>query len=179
MSSDAEEPPPQPLALTYEILSEATIRTGFSCGEHEIDSWFAKDALKEHRKGTILTTCAYLPGIASPAGFYALASVAEEVSALKGQYHRFGRGQYFPCLQLVFLAVHKRYQRKGIGTSMVGAVTSLFADIGPKIGLPHLILVPINDEVIPYYRDHLGFECYKKDSRMFLSLQAALDAVSA
>lgn len=116
--------------------------TGFACGEHEIDSWFAKEALKEQDKGTILTTCAYLPGVASPVGFYALASVAEEVKSLKGEYHRFGQGHHFPCLQLVFLAVHVRYQRQQIGTSMVGAVTSLFAEVGPKIGLPHMILVP-------------------------------------
>jgi GNAT superfamily N-acetyltransferase len=164
--------------LTYRPLAADTITREFTCGEDEIDRWFRNEALADHERGTILTTCAYLPGVASPAGFYSLASVAEEVSQLPGHdYHRFGKGEHFPCLQLVYLAVHRRYQRRGIGTSMVGAVLELFAEIGPKIGLPHLILVPINDDVISYYQDQLGFEPYHKDTRMFYPLQAALQAV--
>lgn len=167
------------LDLTYRPLSPDTIMKGFTCGEGEIDRWFAREALRDQDRGTILTTCAYLPEIASPAGFYALASVAEEVRHLPDHdYHHFGKGDYFPCLQLAYLAVHSRYQGRGIGTSMAGGVIELFADIGPKIGLPHLILVPINDGVVPYYRDQLGFQCYHKRTRMFLPLQAALQAVN-
>ena len=165
------------LNLTYRPLADDTITTGFSCGEIEIDRWFAREALLEQERRTILTTCAYLPGIASPVGFYALASVAEEVCQLPDHdYHLFGKGDYFPCLQLVFLAVHRRHQRHGIGTSMVGAVLELFAEIGPRIGLPHLILVPINEDVVPYYQDQLGFTPYRKGDRMFYPLQAALEA---
>jgi hypothetical protein len=114
--------------------------------------------------------------MAAPVGFYSVASVAEEVRNLPGRYHGFGRGEYFPCLQLVYLAVHGPQKGRGIGLSMAGAVTELFAQVGPLIGIPHLILVPINDEVIPFYENQLGFTCYMNRSRMYLPLQAALDA---
>jgi len=165
------------LHLSYRPIDEETITKGFSCGEQEIDRFFVQDALAEHKLGTIKTTCAYLPGIASPVGFFALASVCEETTQLPGKYHNLGSPRVFPCLQMVFLAVHTRNQGKGVGSSMGGAVISLFAELGPKIGLPHLILVPINDEVVPYYEEKLGFTCYRNRSRMFLPLQSALDAI--
>lgn len=61
---------------------------------------------------------------------------------------------------------------------MAGAVAELFAEIGPRIGLPQLILVPINEEVIPFYEEQLGFTCYMDRCRMYLPLQDALDAMS-
>ena len=61
---------------------------------------------------------------------------------------------------------------------MAGAVTELFAQIGPVIGLPQLILVPINENVIPFYEEQLGFTCYNDRSRMYLSLRDALDAMA-
>jgi len=61
---------------------------------------------------------------------------------------------------------------------MAGAVTELFAEIGPKIGLPCLILVPINEEVIPFYEEQLGFTCYQSRGRMYLTLAEAIDAMN-
>lgn len=168
-----------PLDLSYRPIEATTITAGFRCGERELDRFFAGEALRHHKRGTILTTCAYLPGIVAPVGFYSVASVAEEVRNLPGQYHRFGAGENFPCLQLVYLAVHIAHQGRGIGISMAGAVTELFAEVGPKIGLPCLILVPINEGVIPFYEDQLGFTCYQNRSRMYLTLAEALDAMGA
>jgi len=166
-----------PVELTYRPLDAATITRGFTCGEREIDRWFARDALRDHERGIILTTCAFLPRIEAPVGFYSVATVAEDVKKLSARYHPFGGG-YFPCLQMVYLAVHRAHQGRDIGTTLAGAVTALFAEIGPKIGLPHLILVPINEDVIPFYEDQLGFTCYMDRCRMYLPLQAALDAMS-
>lgn len=61
---------------------------------------------------------------------------------------------------------------------LAGAVIGLFADVGQRLGIPQLILVPINDEVIPFYQDRLGFSCYRDRSRMYLPLQVAVDAMA-
>ena len=166
------------LDLSYRPIEADTITIGFRCGEPTLDQFLARKAWKHHQRGTILTTCAYLPGMIAPVGFYSIASVAEEVRNLPGSYHLLGRGEYFPALQLVYLAVRRDHQRREIGTSMAGAVTELFAEIGPKIGLPHLILVPINEGVVAFYEDQLGFTCYMNRGRMYLPLQSALDAMS-
>lgn len=165
------------LDLSYRPIDVQTITRGFSCGERELDQFFARKALKVHHEGTILTTCAYLPGIAAPVGFFSIASVAEEVANLPGKYHRFGKGEHFPALQLVYLAVHRRHQGRDIGISMAGAVIELFASAGQTLGLPQLILVPINEQVIPFYEEQLGFTCYNNRCRMYLSLLEAVDAM--
>jgi ribosomal protein S18 acetylase RimI-like enzyme len=120
-----------------------------------------------------------MPGIATPVGFYSIATVAESVKHLPGKYHLFGGGDYFPAMQLVYLGVDRRHQGREIGTSMAGAVVALFADVGQRLGIPHLILVPINNDVIRFYRDRLGFSCYKGTDRMYLPLQSAVDAMRA
>jgi GNAT superfamily N-acetyltransferase len=167
------------LDLSYQSIDAATQTGGFCCGARELDRFFTTGkALRDHRAGTILTTCAYLPGVAPPVGFYSIASVAESVKHLPGTYRLFGGDDYFPALQLVYLGVQRAHQGQDIGTSMAGAVVELFADVGQKLGIPHLILVPLNDEVIPFYRDRLGFRCYKGTSRMYLPLQLAVDAMN-
>lgn len=166
------------LDLSYQPIDEETDTKGFCCGERELDRFFARKAKKQHERGTILTTCAYLPGIAPPIGFYSIASVAEEVVNLPDlPYHRLGEIEHFPAMQLVYLAVQRPHQGRGIGAAMAGAVIELFADVGQRIGLPHLILVPINEEVIPFYQDLLGFSCYKERGRMYLPLRDAVLAM--
>ncbi len=166
------------LGITYEPISGKTVTRGFCCGEKELDKFFTRGgALKDHEQGTILTTCAYLPGIAAPDGYYSIATVSEEATILPSKYHSFGKGEHFPALQLVYLAVHRRHQRCGIGISMAGAVVEMFANVGQRLGIPHLILVPINEEVIAFYEERLGFTCYKNRDRMYLPLQDAVDAM--
>lgn len=60
---------------------------------------------------------------------------------------------------------------------MAGAVIELFADTGQKLGVPNLVLVPINDEVIPFYEE-LGFICYRDRCRMYLPLRDAVEAMN-
>jgi|GEM_PF-2917611 len=63
-----------------------------------------------------------------------------------------------------------------IGLAMLGRVVTLFAEFGSEIGLPHLIVVPISEDVKRFYRK-MGFEDYDGGSRMFLPLQVARAAV--
>lgn len=166
------------LNLSYQPIEASTITSGFRCGARELDQFFAKKAKKQHERGTILTTCAFLPGIGAPVGFYSIASVAEEIQNLPDRpYHRLGDCDHFPALQLVYLAVHHAHQGRGIGSAMAGAVIELFANVGQTIGIPYLILVPINDEVIPFYEDQLGFICYRDRCRMHLPLRDAVLAM--
>jgi hypothetical protein len=167
------------LELSFRPIDADTPTRGFCCGARELDRFMTSGrALRDHRAGAVLTTCAYLPGILAPVGFYSITSVAESAKHLPGKYRLFGGGDHFPALQLVYLGVQRPHQGQEIGTSMAGAVVAMFADLGQRLGIPHLILVPISDEVIPFYRDRLGFSCYKGTDRMYLPLQSAVDAMS-
>lgn len=167
------------LHIEYRGISSETNCKPFQCGEREINRWFAKDALKSDIRGVVRVTCAHLPGNGAAVGFFGIATTVEVVTKLPGyHYHLFGGSKLFPCLQLVYLAVQREFQGRSIGSTMVGSVIAKFAEIGPMIGLPHLILVPINEHVIPFY-ENLGFQQYDGGARMFLPLQTALDAVRA
>ena len=156
-------------------------RDGFRCTNPEINSWFKRRALKQHDSGLVRVTCAVDPDAPlRPLSFFALATVAEETSKLPGVYHPFGKAAHFSALQLVWLATDEAFERRGFGTIMVGSIIRRFAEIGPEIGLPHMIVVPARenrDRLIEFYSG-MGFEPYKDGEAMFLSVQAAVDTVS-
>lgn len=152
------------------------------CRNQEIDNWFAKKALKDHDAGAVRVTCAVEPSAPHrPVGYYAVATVAEEVSNIPGtNYHPFRGGTHFSAMQLVWLATDHAFTRRGIGSIMVGRVIRIFAEIGPTIGLPHLIVTPAVEDyerLVAFY-GRLGFLPYKDGESMYLTLALAKDAVS-
>ncbi len=166
--------------IGYRPLDSKTPCDTFVCGDAEIDKWFRRKALKDHCAHKHRVTCAYLGDAKKPLGFYALSSVIEEANKLPGvRFFPFGGTKYFPCVQLVYLAVQKPFQRKAglrAGSTIMGDVVRTFAQVGELIGIPALILTPINKDVAEFYNS-LGFEFYDKNTRMFLPVQSAIAAV--
>jgi GNAT superfamily N-acetyltransferase len=161
-------------SIGYKPLNKAACQSQFKCGATSIDKYFAREAWKQHTGGVHRVTYGHLEGSTAPAAFFSLACVTEEISKLKGPYHPFGGADRFPCLQLVWLGVHKALQGQKIGSLMVGKVVEIFANVGAQIGLPHLVLVPISEDVKPFYLS-LGFREYDDGKRMFLPLQSAIE----
>lgn len=168
-------------SINFIPIGERMVRRGFRCASRDINSWFERKALKEHISGCVRVNCAVEDGLPHrPIGFYALAVVVEEVSNLPGSYHPFRGGGHFSALQLVWLATDRGFVRRGLGERMVGRAITTFAQIGPLIALPHLIVVPDpkdHDRLTRFYTK-LGFTSYKDGEAMFLPLQSAVQAVS-
>lgn len=151
--------------------------TNFVCGEADIDKWFRAKSLKDHIRHKHIVTCAHLaPDSLHPVGFFALSTVIEEARNLPSVSYIpfFGPPHYFPWLSMVYLAVDKAHQRQGIGSTMMVRVIRDFADLGERIGLPLLILTPLNGKLADFY-EKLGFERYRRGGGMFLPLQTAID----
>lgn len=161
-------------SIHFKPISKAACQTRFTCGATSIDKYLAKEAWKQHTTGVHRVTYGHLENSAAPAAFFSLACVTEEISKLKGTYHPFGGADRFPCLQLVWLGVHRKLQGQSIGKLMVGKAIKIFAEVGEQIGLPHLVLIPISDEVKPFYKS-LGFREYDGGQRMYLPLQFAME----
>ena len=174
MSAEAEGRP-----LRFNYLATTTNRDGFRCGVRDVDDWFRRKALKAHQEGSVVVVCAVDPALPRrPIGFHALATVAEETRRLPifSPKHRIRSGDYFSALQLVWLGVDRGFRSRGLGTRMVSEVLRTFVDVGPKIGLPTLIVVPHPDNyerLSSFYRA-LDFEEYADGGTMFLPLQRAL-----
>lgn len=161
-------------SIGYMALNKAASQSQFKCGATSIDRYFAREAWKQHTGGVHRVTYGHLEGAVAPAAFFSLACVTEEIKKLKGSYHPFGGADRFPCLPLVWLGVHRQLQGQGIGKLMVGRAIKIFAEVGSQIGLPHLVLVPISEDVKPFYLS-LGFREYDNGDRMFLPLQSAIE----
>jgi len=162
-------------SVQFKPLNHAACKTRFTCGAKDIDKYLANDAWKQHSRGTHRVTYCHLTASSAPAGFFTLACVTEEIRKIKGAYHPFGGSDRFPCLQLVWLGVHSNLQGQKIGKLMLAQAIATFARVGEQIGLPHLVLIPISDEVKPFYAK-LGFREYDGGQRMFLPLESAIEA---
>lgn len=163
--------------LEYRDLCADTDTAKFICGDAEIDKWFRTKSHRDHFSGKHIVTCARFDGEEPVIGFYALSSVVEDAKKLPGvAFFPFSSDRFFPCVQLVYLAVHKPIQRRGYGAIIMGQVIRTFANVGAAIGIPALIVTPLNDDAKRFYTS-LGFEPYERGTRMFLPLQTALAAV--
>lgn len=165
--------------LSFRELHPECSRHNFESGDNEIDEWLRKKAIRDHSAGKHIVTCARKSGDEEILGFYALSSVVENAKALPGvRFFPFETNAYFPCLQLVYLAVHKPHQGKLYGTAIMAELVRRFADIGQYIGLPALIVTPLNKDAKRFYL-RLGFEAYPKGPRLVLPLQTAVATVKA
>ena len=162
-------------SLDYWPLTKEATKAAFGCGERDIDNYYRKDAWKFHESARHRVTCCGLVGSSSAAGFYALTCVTEEIKKFPGStLVSFGQSPYFPCLQLAWIGVHRPMQGAKIGFRMLGKIVTTFAEVGEAVSLPHLIVIPISENVKRFYRK-MGFEEYDKGERMFLPLQVAQD----
>jgi len=165
--------------LGYRELSANCATHKFISGDGEIDSWLRKKALRDHAAGKHVVTCVREDGQDDILGFYALSSVVENAKALPDvKFFPFETDAYFPCLQLVYLAVHRPHQRQFYGTAIMAEMVRKFAEIGQYTGLPAIIVTPLNEDAKRFYL-RLGFEPYSNGSRLVLPLQTAIATVRA
>ncbi|MCD2324999.1 hypothetical protein LQ953_13325 [Sphingomonas sp. IC-56] len=149
------------------------------CGDAEIDKWFRNKALKDHGTSKHIVTCATLEGSSDVIGFYALSAVVEDVRKLPEasvSFFSYGSELYFPCIQLVYLAVIKPLQGNLYGEVIMSYALREFAHIASSIGMPAMIVTPLNERAKKFYTK-LGFEPYDRGMRMFLPLQSVLTGI--
>lgn len=168
------------MSLGFRPLCGDTARHEFACGDSEIDKWFRLKALDDHNSYKHLVTCVRHDDDGEKIlGFYALSAVTESARQLSGvKGFMLGGGADFPCLQLVYLAVRKGSQNEGYGTAIIGDVIRCFAEIGKLIGIPAMIVTPLNADARRLY-ERLGFEGYGRNGRLYLPLQSAIAVVEA
>jgi GNAT superfamily N-acetyltransferase len=165
------------LAINFRSLCVATARNKLVSGDAEIDKWFRNHSLNDHEKRKHVVTCARFEGEDDLLGFYALSTVAENAKHLpEVSFFPFATSLYFPCIQLVYLAVDQPFQNNKHGTAIMGHLIRCFADIGAVIGIPAMIVTPLNENAARFYK-RLGFVPYPKGSRLFMPLQTAIATV--
>lgn len=156
----------------------------FSCGEHEIDKWFLKKALKEHKKFHSRVTVASFEGSSEVVAAYALSVRLESEKSLlreeKQSWSPFKNfNNIFVCLNLEYLAVATKFQRRGVGRIVMGKVLEDFASIAGMSSIQLLTGRAISKDVFNFY-EQLGFVKYGADTKqpfMYLPVQSVLELI--
>ncbi|QTN02418.1 GNAT family N-acetyltransferase [Ochrobactrum sp. EEELCW01] len=167
-------------ALEYRPLHGSHVGA-FSCGEHEIDKWFLKKALKEHKKFHSRVTVASFENSSDVVAAYALSVRLESEKSLlreeKQHWSPFKNfNNVFVCLNLEYLAVATKYQRQGVGRIVMGRVLEDFASIAGMSSIQLLTGRAISRDVFNFY-EQLGFIKYGADGKqpfMYLPVQSVL-----
>lgn len=135
------------LTLPAPISAEHDV-SAFSCGEHGLDEWLRRRALKNQVAGASRTfvVCDGTQVVA----YYALATGALAVSDATGKFRR-NMPDPIPVVVLARLAVDKGRQGQGLGNALFrdGALRVLAA--ADAIGIRGLVVHAISDEAVAFY----------------------------
>lgn len=167
-------------ALEYKPLHEAH-EGAFSCGENEIDRWYKKKARDEHKKFNSRVTVASFENSSEPVAIYALTVRLENEKGLtvndKKKWNDYRKvNNLFICLNLDYLAVSRKYQRRGVGRIVMGRVLEEFATVAQTSSIQLLTGRAIDADIFKFYQQ-LGFQVYGSDARqpfMHLPVQSVL-----
>lgn len=162
------ETPSSPL-----VLSEKHDVTGFSCGEDELDRFLVQSALGR-QKARLSRTYVSLCG-SQVAGYYTLAHVQMVTQDLPPKLGR-GMPSSIPALLLARLAVDARFQRRGLGESLLADALERVANVVESGAAPvRFFLVDAKHERAKAFYLRLGLKPLGENSlRLYLSYKEVL-----
>lgn len=141
----------------------------FECGERALDLWLQTKALPNEVTGGSRTFVSFSTETGELAGFFSLASHSVEHDDLRAKLRR-NKPSLLPTILLGRLAVSKRYQRHGLGESLLNEAVQIAMKASESIGVVALVVHPISEEAEAFYRKH-GFSVAKAaKSMLFLGL---------
>lgn len=157
-------------------------RSAFSCGITSIDGWFKTGISDQIKDGRIQVYCATAPSGAI-VGFYALN--AHSVKADQAGFLARRRERHeIPTVYLPCIAVHQDWQKKGIGSLLMGDAIKRSVEVSSVIGAAALVLDVKLDEHFErrmrFYTD-LGFAPLggTEERRIYLPLKVAAASLAA
>ena len=94
-------------------------------------------------------------------GFYACSNTLQDDRLLDrtSRLRRHSIGRYFPVLEIQYVGVQKEFQRRGIGSLIMGRIVASFRDAADTLGIPVMTLVALNDRAAALY-SRFGFVSY-------------------
>jgi GNAT superfamily N-acetyltransferase len=176
--------PAAPLYLTSRITAEDAA-SGFTCGKHALDDYFARHAVANDHKGI---GCAYVLGrsVGDPAelpivlGYYtlsmALIASAEAATVLKDKLPKYP----LPVALIGRLAVDERAQGRRLGEKLLIDALRRVVDAARTIGCVGIVVDAKDKDAEAFYVKY-GFVSVQSDGwprRMFLPMTTAQAALA-
>lgn len=141
----------------------------FECGERALDNWLKHQALLNEIKGASRTFVSFAVETGEVAGYFSLSSHSVEHNSLRAKLRR-NMPNPLPVILLGRLAVHTRFQKHGLGESLLHEAVRLAKSASESIGIVALVVHPISEQAAAFYVKH-GFSVAKTELPMlFLGL---------
>jgi GNAT superfamily N-acetyltransferase len=159
------------LRVQIEKLRRGHDRSGFDCGEPDLNEFLRKHAGQNQRKKLSTTYVAVEAGMSDVLGYYSISSGQIEGEDLSDE-QRAGLPRYpVPAVKLARIAIDRRVQGRGLGRSlMIDALRRILA-VAEIVGI-HAVEV---DAMSPVARDFylkLGFQPLQDDElHLYISLR--------
>ena len=139
---------------TFRRLDERDGRRvhAFDCGERMQNAFLREAALRD-RRGSISVT--HL--LERTEGIVAyLTLCADSVSLAPGERPRAVRWSVLPAVKVAQMAVDLRFQRMGVGESMLYAAARIAASVDRSVGVRFLTVEALDERLVRWYEGH-GF----------------------
>ena len=152
-------------------------REAFSCGEPEMDRWFHETAHQHNDRGLTVVRVMIEEATGTLVGFYSLSNY----SVLGGELPKIGgkkmpQRMQVPMHLLGKLAVHKDYQRRGLGETLVShALQSAKSQIGISASMG-VVVDALNPALVSWYKG-LGFMVFPSDAMKLVMTMIAIKNV--
>jgi ribosomal protein S18 acetylase RimI-like enzyme len=154
----------------------------FDCGVPELDGWFVKAAVPQHRAGLLRVTVwtdhnqDRYPVVA----YYAICPTSITVAELNDKM-RGGQSATVSGFMLAKLALSKDLQKQHLGTHLLMDALETICSAAALAGGRVIVVDPINDDASRFYLRH-GFIAIRESTRLYMlvkNARASIDKFAA
>lgn len=133
-------------------LAKEHDRSGFDCGDTQLNTWLMRYARQSHTNGSAKTFVATSEAAPSRIlAFYSLSPASVEYSRTPVVVTR-GLGRYdIPVFRLARLAVDMSFQRRGLGRAMLVAAGERCLAVAAQVGGVGMLIDAKNEAVAKWY----------------------------
>jgi GNAT superfamily N-acetyltransferase len=151
------------------ILDKSHDRTGFDCGEAELNT-FLKTTARQHDQKGISRTFVLTDGSPVILGFFTLTLCEVSPTSLPSQYARAYPDHSLPAVRLARLAVSRRAQKQRFGELLLSEAVYRTALIADQAGVIGLFVDAKNDAARQFYRRYGFLEIPEQPLKLFLPI---------
>ncbi len=153
--------PPEHLTSEHDV-------SGFDCGIPELDNWLKRRARQNEAIGASRTFVITAGG--RVVGYYALATGAVSRAQATGRIRR-NMPEPVPVMVLARLAVHREYQRTGLGVSLLKDALLRTLQASEIAGIRAVLLHAVSESSKRFYLHHGFAESPIDPMTMMMSLE--------
>lgn len=164
------------MGIVIEPLGRQRDRTGFSCGQPELDDWFRRRASQDEKRNVARVFVAVDNGLGI-VGFYSLSSFTLALEDLPEEIARkLPRYEAIPAALIGRLARDERARGRSVGELLLADAIRRILAAGRSIAVFAIVVDAKDDRAISFY-ESFGFQAFpNRPKRLFLLTSTAVAA---